>query len=145
MSHAYRKRNAQALYDTHYGPNMTPMVDVVMVILIFFMASTAFLGPEWFLRTYLPTKAVGAPSAEPSTRLQIALGVDDEGRTTATVNGGAAETLAELETRLAAEARRVGVDTIVVPIDADGTVPYEDVVRLHEICARLGITKVGLN
>src|SRR5215813_7077601 len=53
MKH-FRRRNAQALYDQHYGPNMTPMVDVVMVILIFFMASTAFLGPEWFLKTHLP-------------------------------------------------------------------------------------------
>ena len=33
----------------HFGPNMTPMVDVVMVILIFFMASAAFMGDEWFL------------------------------------------------------------------------------------------------
>ena len=38
----------------HVGPNMTPMVDVVMVILIFFMTWMSFVGAEWFLRTALP-------------------------------------------------------------------------------------------
>ena len=33
---------------------MTPMVDVTLVILIFFMASASILGHEWFLQTQLP-------------------------------------------------------------------------------------------
>lgn len=37
-----------------FGPNMTPMVDVVLVILIFFMAASTIAGQEWFLRTDLP-------------------------------------------------------------------------------------------
>ncbi len=37
-----------------FGPNMTPMVDVTLVILIFFMASATIAGQEWFLRADLP-------------------------------------------------------------------------------------------
>src|SRR4051812_37590647 len=82
MRHTFRKRNAQALYDSHLGPNMTPMVDVVMVILIFFMASTAFLGPEWFLKTHLPAASAAPPSDAPEpTRLRVTLTLGAEGHT----------------------------------------------------------------
>jgi biopolymer transport protein ExbD len=33
------------------GPNMTPMVDVVMVLLIFFMLGASFVGAEHFLKS----------------------------------------------------------------------------------------------
>lgn len=145
MSHSFRKRNAQALYDTHYGPNMTPMVDVVMVILIFFMASTAFLGPEWFLKTYLPSKASSTAPPTPLTRLEIALAADADRHTTATLNRGEPLTLAALEVALATEVKAAGAESCVVPISAAPEVPYEDVVRAHEMCARLGVMKVGLN
>ncbi|MFZ4431104.1 MAG: biopolymer transporter ExbD [Phycisphaerales bacterium] len=55
--HGFRNRSARATHESHYGPNMTPMVDVVMVILIFFMASAAILGPEWFIKSNLPVMA----------------------------------------------------------------------------------------
>ena len=68
----YRKRNAQALYDLHYGPNMTPMVDVVMVILIFFMSFAAFLGNEWFLRGAIPFDAGrGSNTSKPNDPLAV--------------------------------------------------------------------------
>jgi biopolymer transport protein ExbD len=40
----------------HYdsGPNMTPLVDVVMVILIFLMLAGSFAGTEWYLVSNLP-------------------------------------------------------------------------------------------
>ena len=43
----------------HYdsGPNMTPLVDVVMVILIFLMLAGSFVGAEHFLVSNLPFSA----------------------------------------------------------------------------------------
>ncbi|MEM9372464.1 MAG: biopolymer transporter ExbD [Planctomycetota bacterium] len=55
------------------APNMTPMVDVTLVILIFFMASATIAGPEWFLRAQLPDapqhNTLGLPS--PVVRVQV--------------------------------------------------------------------------
>jgi len=53
--HPLRRRNVLTR-SSRFGPNMTPMVDVTLVILIFFMASTAIAGHEWFLRAQLPTQ-----------------------------------------------------------------------------------------
>ena len=45
----------------HYdsGPNMTPLVDVVMVILIFLMLAGSFGGVEHYLTSNLPVKQNG--------------------------------------------------------------------------------------
>ena len=42
-------------------PNLAPMVDVVMVILIFFMLGTTFAISEGVLPTRLPSR-IGCPS-----------------------------------------------------------------------------------
>jgi len=56
-------------------PNMTPMVDVTLVILIFFMASATIAGPEWFLNAQLPEDAPVPPGAlslpSPVVRVEI--------------------------------------------------------------------------
>ncbi len=48
----------------HYdsGPNMTPLVDVVMVILIFLMLCGSFGGMEHYLASNLPLKTTGGPA-----------------------------------------------------------------------------------
>ncbi len=52
----------------HYdsGPNMTPLVDVVMVILIFLMLAGSFGGAEHFLVSNLPVTAKGGGPAQKS-------------------------------------------------------------------------------
>jgi biopolymer transport protein ExbD len=51
----------------HYeaGPNMTPLVDVVMVILIFLMLTGKFGGQEHFLVSKTPITQKGAGGAAP--------------------------------------------------------------------------------
>lgn len=131
------------MFDQHFGPNMTPMVDVTLVILIFFMASTAFLGPEWFVRAALPVRGPRSASQDQPTTLRVTLGTDDNGRTLAAVADRSGLDPGALESFLAAEALRAGVDKVVVIVEPSPQTPYEDVVRVHELCARLKI-KVGL-
>jgi biopolymer transport protein ExbD len=132
---------------------MTPMVDVVMVLLVFFMASAAFVGPEWFLRGLIPKRLeeaagpnAGARSALadlPTRPIDIALGVGDEGRVTAT---GMRLTGVAPEEVLAALAKFVeGEDAgkIDVRLLPAANVPYREVVRFHEGLQRLRITRVG--
>ncbi|MCH7961632.1 MAG: biopolymer transporter ExbD [Planctomycetes bacterium] len=60
-------------WEMHFGPNMTPMVDVVMVILIFFMAGTAVIAPELFLAAGLPAdpSVQDAPGPTPRDAFEL--------------------------------------------------------------------------
>src|SRR5215213_4965659 len=53
----------QVHYDS--GPNMTPLVDVVMVILIFLMLAGSFEKGGWFLQSQMPIKKEGGAGAPP--------------------------------------------------------------------------------
>ena len=138
----FRNRSARAQFDSHYGPNMTPMVDVVMVILIFFMASAAILGPEWFLKSTLPVMAGSASNTTPPRRVVIELAgtditirVDQAQPLTAT-----RETLA---TNLRAIAQSPGAECIAL-IKPSAVTPYDLVVAAHEACAQAGLTRSGV-
>jgi biopolymer transport protein ExbD len=57
----------QGAKKVHYdsGPNMTPLVDVVMVILIFLMLAGTFAGTEWYLVSNLPLRSSGGGNVAP--------------------------------------------------------------------------------
>ena len=59
----------------HVGPNMTPMVDVVMCILIFFMLGSTFLQTEMFLQSSMPAIDKAGLGTE-ATRLVSQLGFE---------------------------------------------------------------------
>jgi biopolymer transport protein ExbD len=58
----------QGAKKVHYeaGPNMTPLVDVVMVILIFLMLAGSFGGIERYLTSNVPIKSSGVGGAAPT-------------------------------------------------------------------------------
>ncbi|GJQ28753.1 MAG: hypothetical protein HBSAPP03_06370 [Phycisphaerae bacterium] len=141
----FRARSAAALYEAHHGPNMTPMVDVVMVILIFFMASAAILGPEWFLKSALPVVApTTTPPTDPPARLRIVLDAGDVARVALDDAEPLPVPLFQVEARLRDELARRGAEGLVVLVEPTPNAPYDAVVRVHEWCAAAGITKVGL-
>jgi biopolymer transport protein ExbD len=143
----FRKRNAQALYEMHYGPNMTPMVDVVMVILIFFMASAVVLGPEWFVRSNLPRPGGATtviPAVEP-LRLRLRLSRDASDTTTMVrVNNDSEMDASAVPAVLRAALKTREPNDIIVLIEPEANVAYEEVVRVHAQCQQLGLVKVGL-
>jgi biopolymer transport protein ExbD len=132
------------MYEAYHGPNMTPMVDVVMVILIFFMASASILGPEWFLRSALPVTTPAPAREDPPTLVRIQLGYDGVSRVGVGEETPRALPFDTIEARLRDEVGRVGAERVIVAIDASPNAAYADVVRVHEWCAVLGITRVGL-
>ncbi|RMH30246.1 MAG: biopolymer transporter ExbD [Planctomycetota bacterium] len=109
-------------------PNMTPMVDVTLVILIFFMASATIAGPEWFLRAELPegrpTSALALPS--PVVRAEVFT------RDNATlVRGIGPERPIEDAINAIAAMDPSTADGLVVEIQTADETPYAEVVRLH--------------
>ncbi|MEX2219524.1 MAG: biopolymer transporter ExbD [Phycisphaerales bacterium] len=149
---AFRNRSALTHWEMHFGPSMTPMVDVVMVILIFFMTSMSFLGREWFLRTALPRQGtdaeVGREKADPfkmaPARFEVMLTVGPEGLTVASGPGFPPGTIQELQDRLKGLAQGITQDDLVLVIRSEADVPYGDVIRAHDAAAAAGIGKVGL-
>src|SRR5829696_7306059 len=69
----------------HYdsGPNMTPLVDVVMVILIFLMLAGKFGANEWFLTSNIPIKTKGGaqtdlkPGEVPDEVMEVRIDTDN--------------------------------------------------------------------
>ena len=156
MSSRFRNRAALHQHSLHFGPNMTPMVDVVMVLLVFFMACAAFVGPEWFLKGLLAQRAPrpgsetpAKPQLEKPRPIQITLTHDFAlGGTRATgldlTSVSLAEILAALTTRITtgpdASRDKATIEVVIAPAP---NVPIQDVVRLHEGCDKLGIGRVG--
>jgi biopolymer transport protein ExbD len=148
-----RRRDALHAHGLHFGPNMTPMVDVVMVILIFFMASAAFLGSEWFLKAAIPFEAgrgtnpkkPNDPSALPPIKLDLVLDVDEGGRTVVTFPPLVRAPLEQFYPRIAEFKKDKSAGDIEVVIRPTARVPYADVVRAHAACDDAGIYKLGIS
>ncbi|MBY0311567.1 MAG: biopolymer transporter ExbD [Phycisphaerales bacterium] len=148
----FRRRGALDQHSLHFGPNMTPMVDIVLVILIFFMATAAFMGSEWFLRAAIPFQAgrgtnatkPNDPLAPPPTRMDVVLDVDAaNSRTVVSFLGFSRVSMEQFEDRIASFPDGDATRNIQVLIKPTRSVPYRDIVRTHAACDAKGISKVG--
>lgn len=141
-------RSALAQHELDFGPNMTPMVDIVMVILIFFMGATTFAGAEWFLHMAVPVASAGEGAGDPfelpPARFEIRLRPGADGRVLWSGIGEGEQKMEMLEPMLTALVERVGVETVEVIIQPEGGTVYEDVVRAADACAAAGVRVVGL-
>ncbi|MBL0920675.1 MAG: biopolymer transporter ExbD [Phycisphaerales bacterium] len=149
---AFRRRNAAVVAARHFGPNMTPMVDIVMVILIFFMAGSAFIGPEWFLDVGMaagtraaPPEDAPTPSMElPPARMVVRLHAGPGGATVATGLGLEGAPLEALEARVREYVRAGGADRIRLVVEPARNTPYQDVIRVYNLCLTSGAPDVSL-
>jgi biopolymer transport protein ExbD len=117
------------------GINITPMVDVVLVLLIIFMA-TAPLLQKRALNIALPKSALGAKKA--TATLQLFFTADRKILIESTAF--TAETLA------GALQERMRIDPAMqVSVAADKSIPYGDVVGLLDVVRRAGVKKVALD
>jgi biopolymer transport protein ExbD len=148
-----RRRDALHAHSLHFGPNMTPMVDVVMVILIFFMASAAFLGSEWFLKAAIPFDAgrgsnrnkPNDPTALPPVRLDLLMDVNEAGQTVVTFPPLTRAPVDAFFARIAEFKKDQTAGDIEIVIRPTPRVPYADVVRVHAACDDAGIYKLGIS
>ena len=127
------------------------MVDVVMVILIFFMATAAFMGDEWFLKAAIPTAPGPAASSTPKdplelppVRLNVPLELDDSGATLVSFLDLKRAPIDAFVQRLERLPKGKETETLEVLILPAANVPYRDVVRVHEACESRGIVNIGI-
>lgn len=128
------------------GPDnstMTPMIDVVFLLLIFFICASARQSREALLAANLPAGSIEAATAVAPVQIDqafVKLKRQPDGTTIAEINGTDYPTIESLETQLRALAE-VGPEVPVI-LDIEGPVPFGDVIRVYDLCQRLKFTTI---
>lgn len=118
--------------------NLTPLIDVVFLLLIFFMVSTTFTH-ENQLRINLP-EAEAEPAESEQQQVNLTILADGSYQ----VNGSALANR-DIGTLMAALESVAGDDREQpVVISADGETSHQSVVRAMDAAGRLGLTRIRI-
>lgn len=118
--------------------NLTPLIDVVFLLLIFFMVSTTF-DREAELSIELPKSSA---SATPRTQEAIDIAIDAQGRFF--VNGTVLVNtqLDTLKRAMAAVGEGEGEEDLPVVINADARTPHQSVIQVMDAARQLGYVRL---
>jgi biopolymer transport protein TolR len=114
--------------------NVTPLVDVMLVLLVIFILTAPFLGSS--IKLDLPRAAAGTPAA-PATQ-PLLLELDRQGQTLLNGQPVSAEQLARGLADVAASRPEVELQ-----LRADQAVPYGRVVQMLALVQQAGIARIG--
>lgn len=120
------------------GINLTPLIDVVFLLLIFFMVSTTFTK-ETHLELDLP-EASAAPLLEDEGRIEIV--VNAEGGYAVNGQGLVNTRLDTLKTAIQRTAN--GNNQLPLTITADARTPHQAVVTAMDAAGQLGFAKLSI-
>ena len=138
-------RIPQSHIDRHgIDVKMTPMIDVVFLLLIFFVCTASFQIPEEILPAGLVALSGSSVDVEillePDLEQVIVKIGYQEGRATWLVNERPYESLAQVRSVLAAVAEiDAGVPVI---LDVEGMVPLGNVIDVYDVCRLVGLDKI---
>jgi biopolymer transport protein ExbD len=145
----------------HYdsGPNMTPLVDIVMVILIFLMMTGSFGAAEHYLISDVPLEVKGAGAVPPPSGpipTQFTIKVSQEGKYYIAKAGNFAsvkdtdpdKAYKTLKDDLAEQLKNfsaagIAAGDIRVVIDPSSTVNLENLIVIMDAAQDAGFTKIG--
>ena len=117
--------------------NLTPMIDIVFLLIIFFMVGTRFTELERQYSVELPKAASVAPlTSKPD---ELVINVQRDGVITI---GEKVRTLAELEADLSVAKENYAEQAVLIRGEGQGR--YQLVVDVIAACNRVGIASVGL-
>lgn len=137
------------------GPNMTPLVDIVMVILIFLMLVGTFASSEWFLEqragmTQTATSSTLPPPKDfvPDEPIVIRVTYRSDDQYLAQADKIATASKTELEQKLAGlreQLTGIGkpLDKLVVVIQPQPNVRHRQYMEVYEAALAAGFTKVS--
>lgn len=117
--------------------NMTPMIDISFLLIIFFIVSSHLAQQEVKLELDLPNAASGDEASEEGER-RLVVNLLPDGSIMA---AGRAIELPDLAQLIADERRRAGPD-VEVRIRGDRTAPYEQVAPILVACTKAGVWRV---
>ena len=123
--------------DRGFAFNITPLIDVVFLLIIFFLVASHFIRNEYIEHVELPIAAEGQDDDETSNRLIVTVLSDGS-----LMHGLNPMTFDEFEQRLQEVVKKHGVDVTELRIRADRNVVYSRVEPLLLTAANHGVTKV---
>jgi biopolymer transport protein ExbD len=115
-----------------------PMIDTILMLLVFYMCFSTFTKRENRFSARLPVLASAAPPAQ--VPLDIVLHIHDQNNIL--VNGATPYEIQGLRDALM-QLSAVGQDTTII-IDAEPAASYQDVVSVLDACAQAHLTRVAL-
>lgn len=119
--------------------NLTPLIDVVLLLLIFFMVSSSFVR-ETEINLRLPEANASAPSEAPTDALEISVT-----ETGGYLVNGRALVNSERRTLRAAIERVVGDERqLAVYVRADANASHQAVVTAMDIAGQLGFVNIHI-
>jgi len=125
--------------------NLTPLIDIVFLLLIFFMVSTTF-SKESQLRIRLPDASPDAEVEQRPSRLVIAITASGDysirGPNESTGHHLLSRERSVLAQAMAKAKVAQGTDDLVVVIRADRKTPHEAVVRAMDVARKLGLVRI---
>ena len=149
----------QGAKKVHYdsGPNMTPLVDVVMVILIFLMLTGSFGAAAHFLPSNAPIRAAGKGQVQgevpkiPDPQLDIYIATLDDNTYKARIgsgeeffNGVARNTGRRLVDVLRElRAKQESPDKLQVVLAPRLSTRYKHIIEVYQMCYEAECRKVG--
>lgn len=124
---------------------MTPMIDVIFLLLIFFICTASFQAPEEILPSRLLLPGAVSSNVEVDPELgdldEIIVEVLWEGdRVGWRINQREYDRLEDVQAVLAAAAR-VKLDLPVI-LDVDPRVPMEHVIDVYDLCRQIGLERI---
>jgi len=122
------------------GPSveLTPIIDMVFLLLIFFLVATTYQQAERETRIALPEAEAAGPIS--GALREIVINVDDTG---AIIVGGRASTLEELRAIVGRAVENNPDQKVSVRGDRDA--PYGSVARVLDVCKAAGIDQPFLD
>ena len=114
-------------------PDLTALIDVVFILLIFFIVSTVFKKEELALQLSLPTSDASKLEVEVK-QINIELSVKD------IAFGGSKVNLKSLESKLSKVTKKD--KAIIVRIDKD--VPYEKIIKVLDLLQKYSLNNLAL-
>ena len=117
--------------------NITPLIDVVFLLIIFFLVASHFIHNEQVEQVELPVATQGRDEEESASRVVITIATDQR-----LLLGSQEISLEDFERKLQIVAEQYGPGATELRIRADRTIPYSVVEPLLLAAARLGVNKV---
>jgi biopolymer transport protein ExbD len=119
--------------------NLTPLIDCLLFLIIFFMLSTTFLKPSK-LQISLPEAKAEASNA-PARNIEVAVSASGD----YAVNGQVLATKQATSLRSAIEKASEGSRDLPFIISADGNAPHQAVVTVMDAAGQMGFQSLSIS